>query len=151
MNQIETLKKVRASVESLLYKKGYVAIVDVLLETGYLTNANYLSWRNGRVPYLEKVCSANLHKLSAICKEIRRYALSRGCKPSFTVYKGYGKNKRTLVFSKSGNPNIERSYATHYVLKRTEPNQTGGDDHAIEKKEELYGSKDQKASERAPG
>ena len=50
-------------------------------------------------------------------------------KPSFCYYKQWGVKKETgqghkpilpLRFSKSGNPDIEKSYATHFVdLKRT--------------------------------
>ena len=41
----------------------------------------YNDWRHGRVPYLEAVCTVNLHKLSEIMKVVRAYAVANGLKP----------------------------------------------------------------------
>ena len=38
-------------------------------------------------------------------------------KESFTFYKKYGKGKVKLRFSKSGQDNIEKIYATHFIMK----------------------------------
>lgn len=96
--------------------------MDVLIDVGVLTKDKYEDWRFGRVPYLEKVCNINLHKLSFIMGQIKSYAIKNGYKPSFTYYKQWGVKKKhgvkktvPLRFSKSGNPEIERAYATHYV------------------------------------
>ena len=61
-------------------------------------------------------------------KQIRSYAKKTDLKPSFCYYKRWGVKKKhghkpaiPLRFSKSGNPEIEKAYATHYVdLGRTE-------------------------------
>jgi hypothetical protein len=44
-----------------------------------------------------------------------------------TVYKSWGKGKKTLLqFSKSGDPTIEAAYATHFVKpNRTEMSSDG--------------------------
>ena len=116
MNTQDLMKKSRASVNALLYKQGYVSIVDVLMDLHYLDKKDYEDWRHGRIPYLERVCHTNLNKLSLICKQVRSYALSLGCKESFTYYKRWRKgSKQQLRFSKSGDAKIERYYATHYV------------------------------------
>lgn len=93
-----------------------------------IAKKKYEDWRFGRVSYLESVCTVNLHKLSFIMHQMRVYAQKTGLKPSFTCYKQWGvKNKSEqgrrpvipLRFSKSGNPEIERWYATHFLdLKR---------------------------------
>jgi hypothetical protein len=70
------------------------------------------------VDYLERVCKVNLTKLSFIMGEVRAYARKNNLKPSFTFYKRWerkGKSTIKLRFSKSGNENVERGYATHYV------------------------------------
>lgn len=94
--------------------RGYIIPVDVLMDIGVLERGKYNDWRTGRVAFLEAVCSANLHKLSKIMKEIRSFAVKNGWKPSVTGYKHKG---RLLRFSKSGRPQIEKVYATHYVQK----------------------------------
>jgi len=96
--------------------RGFAAPVDVLMDIGVLDKKKYDDWRHGRVPYLEAVCSVNLHKLSEIMNVVRTYAAANGLKPSFTDYRQVGSKDRKLRFSKTGNPAIEKAYATHYVV-----------------------------------
>lgn len=73
-------------------------------------------WRFGRVPYLERVVQGSLGKCSSILAFMRETAEEMGLKASYTAYMKWGKGpKQHLRFSKSGNPHIERQYATHYV------------------------------------
>lgn len=95
-------------------KKGYVSAIDVFLGIGWLTKEKFENWKAGRVPYLERVVTANLSKISRTMKEFRAWATHSNLKPSLTVY--IHKSCK-LRFSKSGNENIEIAYSTHYVLK----------------------------------
>lgn len=122
MNDKELIGVVHSSVYHQCQKRGYAAPVDVLMDIGVLSKENYENWRFGRVPYLEKVCSVNLHKLSFIMGQIRNSAKKNGYKESFTFYRRWGNTNRSgnretvpLRFSKSGDPDIERAYATHYL------------------------------------
>ena len=120
--------KRKSAIHSSMYhqcrERGYATTVDVLMDIGVLQKSSYLDWRNGKIPFLEKVCEGNLHKLSEIRKEMRSYASAQGLKPSVTVYKRWGLKKKNgqgrkpviqLRFSKSGAPGIEQQYSTHYV------------------------------------
>lgn len=128
MNNRELGAKVRSAVYLQCRNRGFAAPVDVLMEVGYLSKQDYENWRYGRVDYLERVCKANLSKLSLVMREMRSYAAKAGLKPSFCYYKRWGAKKKNgqgrkpvipLRFSKSGDPEIERRYATHFVdLKR---------------------------------
>ena len=122
MTDKELIGKVHSSVYHQCQTRGYAAPVDVLMDIGVLTKAKYEDWRFGRVPYLEMVCEINLRKLSFILGQIKSYAARNGYKASFTYYKQWGTKKKQgakqtipLKFSKSGSPEIERAYATHYV------------------------------------
>ena len=113
-------KNLKGRVQSAMYlhlrKKGWVAPVDVLLGMGVLSQAGYEDWRFGKVPFLERVCKANLTQLARIMHEVRVFAVERNLKPSWTCYHQWGKHKeRRLRFSKSGDEKIEHSYATHFV------------------------------------
>ena len=114
------MKNVTGKVHDSMYRqsgsRGFAAPVDVLMDIGVLDKKKYDDWRHGRVPYLEAVCSVNLHKLSEIMNVVRTYAAANGLKPSFTDYRQVGSNDRKLRFSKTGNPAIEKAYATHYVV-----------------------------------
>jgi len=58
---------------------------------------------------------ANLGKISTAMRAFRRWAQARGLKPSETVYLTRTRDRRRLRFSVSGDPEIERSYRTHWV------------------------------------
>ena len=125
MNDKELIGVVHSSVYHQCQKRGYAAPVDVLMDIGVLSKENYENWRFGRIPYLEKVCSINLRKLAFVLNQIRSYANKSGYKNSYTFYKQWGRkrdgsNTKTvpLRFSKSGNPIVERAYATHYIDQR---------------------------------
>jgi len=113
-------KNLRGQMHNSMYhqiqKQGYATSVDVLQDIDILKKEDYESWRFGRVPYLEQVCGGNLHLLSDIIKEMRKYAAKNNLKPSWTCYHGWGRNKQSkLRFSKSSKESIEQSYATHYI------------------------------------
>ncbi len=130
MNDKELIGKVHSSMYHQLKKRGYATAVDVLMDLGILSKVNYELWRNGQVPYLEKVCKINLKKLSTILHEMRVYAKKGNLKSSFCVYKRWAVKKKDgqgrkpvikLRFSKNGSDDIEKWYATHFVdMKKIE-------------------------------
>jgi len=119
MNNIELEKKTKSVIHSLKYETGVVSAVDILIKLEYLSKKDYEDWRFGKVDYLEKVCKANLRKLTLINKTIREIAKDLKLDKSWTAYDQYGKGvNRRLRFSKSGKKNIEDTYATHYLNKK---------------------------------
>lgn len=124
MTDAELIGAVHSSMYHQCKQRGYAAPVDVLMDIGVLPKKQYEAWRNGKISYLESVCTVNLRKLSFIMRHIRLYAQKQHLKPSFCYYKQWGVQKKNgqghkpviqLRFSKSGKPEIEREYATHYV------------------------------------
>ncbi len=90
-------------------------------------------WRQGRIAYLERVITCNLLRVSRILRIISFYAHYLDLKPSFTVYNRHGKGPRQrLRFSKTGNPNLESAYATHFVRRGTRPETVDDRLHADE-------------------
>ncbi len=108
-------QRVVRAAEVALAKRQFVSAIDVLLGLGWLAPSRVEEWRQGRVDYLERVTQANLAKLSAAMKLFRTWAKGHGLVPSETVYVARTRDRRTLRFSKSGNPEIERAYRTHWV------------------------------------
>lgn len=124
MNEKELIGRIHSAMYQQCQRRGYAAPVDVMMEIGVLPKQKYEDWRFGRVDYLERVCTVNLKKLSFIMRQMRLYAQKAGLKPSFCYYRRWGVKKKSgqghkpviqLRFSKSGNPEIERWYATHFV------------------------------------
>ena len=124
MNNQELIAKVNTSMYRQCRDRGFAAPVDVLMDIGVLQKDKYDDWRFGRIPYLERVCMVNLGKLSTVRHQMRVYAQKAGLKPSFCYYKQWGTKKKDgqgrkpvilLRFSKSGDPEVEKWYATHFV------------------------------------
>jgi hypothetical protein len=140
MNTTELEKKIKQLVHSLAYEKGYVCPLDVLLRLQYLTPKDVDAWRFGRVPYLEKVCTTNLSKLTFINKTVYQHAVALQLTKSVTACQQYGKGpKRKLRFSKSGNPVIETAYASRNINRQRiaelkQPKPTPAENNAEEKK-----------------
>lgn len=96
-------------------RNGYVTAIDALLATGWLRPEKVEDWRRGRVPYLEQVTVASLPKISTAMRIFRHWAENAGLRPSETVYVSWTRDRRRLRFSKSGDPNVERAYRTHWL------------------------------------
>lgn len=136
MNNQKLEAKVKSICSSEAYLKGYISMINVLLALELLTKKDYEDWRRGKVPYLEKVCHTNLSKLSFIQKCVDAYAREHKYKASQTVYQTWGKQKKLLIFSKSGTKNIEEHYARHYVdslrIKELKEKKTKNDNSRVE-------------------
>ena len=116
MNRQQLSSKISTVTSELLREKGYISFVDVFMKLGYLDPKDYESWRFKRVPYLEGVIKVNLSEINFVVKTVLRDSLNGNLKPSWTGYKSWGKGRKIpLRFSKSGDDNIERAYATHFV------------------------------------
>lgn len=116
MNRQKLTKKVKGTVDTLVYEKGYVSAVDLFMRLDKLSKHDYEAWRKKQIPYLERVIQGNLSNLSFTMKELRKHAQNRSLKPSWTAYRSWGKGPKVkLRFSKSGQASIEEAYATHYV------------------------------------
>ena len=55
--------KVRTMMDRHCSAEGFVRPVDILLDLDYLKKKDINDFLSGRVPYLERVCTANLSKL----------------------------------------------------------------------------------------
>jgi hypothetical protein len=80
-----------------------------------LTQERWSGWRRGQIDYLEEVVRTNLPRISEAMRLFRSWATARGLNASQTVYVTRTPQRRTLRFSRSGNPAIEASYRTHWV------------------------------------
>jgi hypothetical protein len=114
-NRGDIERRVARAAEAALAKRTFVTAIDVLVGVGWLEPRRVDEWRQGRVDYLERVTVANLGKISAAMRSLRRWAQARGLKPSETAYLARTRDRRPLRFSKSGDAGIERAYRTHWV------------------------------------
>jgi len=114
--------RIERAVAEQLAKGDVVAPVDVLVGMGLLRTDHLGDWRRGRIAYIERVISCNLSRVSRILCIMRFHTHDLDLKPSFTVYNRHGKGpSRRLRFSKTGDPNLESTYATHFVRRGSRP------------------------------
>lgn len=107
--------RVVRAAEAALADRGYVSAIDILVGLGWLAPSHVDAWRQGRVPNLESVVGAGLGKISTAMAVFGRWARQRGLLQSETAYVARTRDRRTLRFSVSGSPAIERAYRTHWV------------------------------------
>lgn len=115
-NRSDLISQMNTASSELLREKGYMSFVDLLLRMGKLTQQDYEAWRNRKVPYLEKVVTINLAKIGILLRTLHANSLSGGLRLSHTAYLSWGKGEKVpLRFSKYGDPNLERAWATHFL------------------------------------
>ena len=108
--------RVKRAAEHALADHKYVSAIDVLTGMGRLAPSNVEAWRKGRVDCLERVIQGSLAKISRSMSLFREWAIAQGLRPSETVYVRRTRDGTVpLQFSRSGDPDIERSYGTHFV------------------------------------
>ena len=110
---------VARAIAEIMKTEDAVTPVDVLMRMNRIDKKAYEDWRFGRIPYLEKICLGSLGKANRILRILRLHAESLHLVPSQTVYRKWGRGKKRIIlrFSKSGHPNLERAYSTHYLIK----------------------------------
>jgi hypothetical protein len=114
-NRTELERRVVRAAEAALAERKFVTAIDVLVGVGWLQPARVDEWRQGRVDYLERAVIASLGKISTAMRCFRAWARARGLKPSETAHVARTRDRRPLRFSKTGDPEIERAYRTHWV------------------------------------
>jgi hypothetical protein len=114
-NERKLARRVAAAGEAALAARGYVTAIDILVGVDWLATPQVERWRRGQLPYLERGATASLKKLGTALRLLRRWAEGRGLRPSQTAYRAATRDRRPLRFSKTGEPEVERAYHTHWV------------------------------------
>jgi hypothetical protein len=114
-NRKKLADRVVKASEAALTARSFVSPVDVLVGIGWLDPGAEKRWRQGQIDYLERVVQTNLSRISEAMKLFRLWATAKGLIASETAYVARTPSRRTLRFSKSGNPRIEQIYRTHWV------------------------------------
>ena len=111
--------RVVRAVSEILAEGGVVMPVEVLVRLKLLRSEDLEDWRFRRIPYLEKVIQCNLSNANRVLRVLRLHALEKGLFPSPTVYTKWGKGRHRILlqFSKTGDPNLEAAYSTHYISR----------------------------------
>ena len=105
------------AVEKSLETKKYITPIDVFLSMELLEKSDLNKWRNGSIPYLERVIKCNLSKASRILRLIGFHCHDLNMKPSSTIYKG---KRGFLRFTKTRERRLEEVYSRSFVVTKRE-------------------------------
>lgn len=117
MNDKDLERKIKEEMDREIADHGYAAPSDLLMALGYLDKGGYREWKEGKVPYLEKVMKLGPQKTLRLLAVMSAHAKKEGYKPSRTAYVRNGAPTVPLRFSRTGNEVIEGQFSTHYVDK----------------------------------
>ena len=108
--------RVTKATHALLAEHKQVSPAAVFVKMGMLSEADFLDWRAGQIPYLEKVIRGSLGKVSRVLRILANHAAQRGLVPVLAHYMGPGRARVVrLRFSKSGERTLEETYRRHFV------------------------------------
>jgi len=108
-------ERVARAAESALQTRNYVSAVDVFMEIGWLPPTVTKDWQQGRSESLESVIQVNPQRLSAALELLRSWAIGKGLLASETQYVARTPQRQALRFSRSGEPELELLYRTHWM------------------------------------
>ncbi len=103
--------KVVKAVDEILTDKDVVKTTEVFIKIGMLEKKKMDEWKAGRVPYLEKVLSGSLSKLSRVLSILHFHVHDMNLVPQHNVKKN---GKTVLIYSKSKSPKLEKAYSFEY-------------------------------------
>lgn len=109
-------RRVTQAAEAALEDHGYVSPIDVLCGMRLLAPRDVDAWRKGRIDILESVIQGSPGRISSSLAMFRQWAQEKGLQPSETRYvRRAPRGIVELRFTGSGDPEIEKSYRTHFV------------------------------------
>jgi hypothetical protein len=108
-------QRVLRAAEAALAERRFVSPIDVLVGLGWLPPARLDEWRQGRVDCLERALTVDPSKFSSAMRVLRHWAHRRGLVPTETAYVARTRDRRSLRFSTSGDPDIEQAFRTHWL------------------------------------
>ena len=107
--------RVSGAAQAALAAQGYVAPLDVLVGIGWLDGRAVKRWQQGQVECLEAVIQTNLSRISEAMALFRSWATENQLLASEVAYVARTLQRQALVFSRNGDPAIERHYRTHFM------------------------------------
>ena len=94
----------------------YVSSIDILTGLGWLAPSHVELWKKGRIDQLEPMIQGNLRNIPIALAAFHQWAAAHGLRAMQAAYSRTTREGiRELQFSASGDPEIEKSYRTHYA------------------------------------
>lgn len=117
--RFDSLSPVVEEVVSEILRGGNVVTpLDVLQRLEIVERDQVAIWQSGGLPYLERGITTGLSRVARVLRLIHDQCLTLGLAPIPGKYRLRGKGPaRPLRFSKRGDAESEKLYATHFVKR----------------------------------
>jgi len=117
-NRVPLADRVARAAEAALAAEHLVSAIDILVGIGWLDPGAVGRWRRGQINCLEEAIQTEPPRISEAMRLFQAWATARGLSVGETVYVDRTPHRRTLRFSRSGNPAVEALYRTHWVSSK---------------------------------
>jgi hypothetical protein len=107
--------RVVEAAEQILAKHKFVTPLDICLGIGWLNSSLVDDWKQGTKATLEQVLPVRGDRLAAFFACLERWTAGHGLKPSEAEYVSQTRDRRTLRFTESGDPQAEAAWRTRWV------------------------------------
>ena len=114
-NRVPLGDRVAKAAEGALAAQHFVSASDILTRIGWLDPRAVERWQRREVDCLEEVIQVNPPRILEAMQLFQSWATATGLIASPTAYVDRTPQRRELRFSRSGDPEIEASYRTHWV------------------------------------
>jgi hypothetical protein len=114
-NRVPLADRVTRAAEAALAARHSASAIDVLVGIGWLDPGAVGRWRRGQIDCLEAAIQVNAPRIAEAMTLFRAWAIGKGLSASPTAYVARTPQRQTLRFSRSGSPEIEASYRTHWL------------------------------------
>jgi len=114
-SKVPLSERVSRAAEEAFAARSYVGAVDVLLGLGWLNGNTFRRWRQGTSRCLEEELQSHPARIAEALELLRAWAAERGLLASLTDYVDRTPQRRTLRFSRGGDPAVEAQYRTQWV------------------------------------
>jgi hypothetical protein len=128
----------RAAAEAL-EQQQWVGPIDVMTRIGWLSSSVVDAWRRGLVPCLEdSIQCGDPSRLELCLGLLEQWALNRSLKPAEANYRARTRSlDEELRCTRSGNPEMEQRFRTHFVAADLSPAATERVQKKLTKQEDL--------------
>jgi hypothetical protein len=114
-NRRPLAERVTEAAEASLAAQNYASPFHMLLDLGWLDPNSARRWQQGQVACLEDVMQVNPARIAEAMVLLRSWAAAKGLPPTEAQYSARSPQRPALRFTRSGDPDLERQFRTHWL------------------------------------
>jgi hypothetical protein len=108
-------ERVAEAAERVLSLQAHVSVLEVFLGIGWIDPGTVKRWQWGEIEHLETAIQTRPERVSEAIMLLQSWAAAKGLVASETPYVARRSQRQPLRFSRSGGPEREQAYRTHWI------------------------------------